>query len=147
MQIGQALRLKTGEYGVVSQRPRRIGAFDTVQFRAAATDVHHVQEVVLSKMDCLNLFYRTRDKKIPVVTGYQLDGQTIDYVPTTEQSLRQVTPKYEYFDAFDSNISGFRHANQLPPNAQTFIKELEKRIDRQISIVGVGPDREQVIHL
>lgn len=146
MQIGQAMRVMTGEYGVTSKRPRRIGAFDTVQLRAAA-ELHGVNQLVLSKLDCMKLFHMTKDGTIPVVTNYEMDGNPISHMPATEAQARRTSPIYEYFPAFSEDISHVREAKDLPGDAMNFIRELERRLDMPISMVGVGPDREQIVGL
>ena len=145
LQIGQAIRLMTREYGVTSKRPRRVGAFDAFQFHRAANDVHFVQSVVLSKFDCLRIFSLTRDGQIPIVTGYDLDGTSLEHIPTTERTLRTVTPRIEYFPAFGEDVSDIRNQSELPRKGLRFLGSLQEIIGRPISVIGVGPARDQVI--
>ena len=147
LQIGQALRLLTGEYGVTSKRPRRIGAFDVVQF-ALAAKINEVTEVVLSKLDCLNIFSRTKEGMIPLVVGYMLNGQKIDFIPVDEKTLRKVQPIVEWFPSFTENISRIRASADLPAAARNLIHdEIEPRINGgKVTIAGVGPGPKENVH-
>ncbi len=146
LQIGMALRYMTGEYGVTSKRPRRIGAFDAVQF-AQAAEINEVTHVVLAKLDCLNLFAKTEDGMIPYVVGYEIDGVEIDYIPVDEKTLRRVKPIFGFTPAFEEDITDARERGDLPSRAKTFLRKIEQRMDRRVNIAGVGPGRDQLIYL
>jgi adenylosuccinate synthase len=146
LQIGKALRFLTDEYGVTSKRPRRIGAFDAVQFAQAAA-INEVTHVVLSKLDCMNIFAGTQDGMIPIVTGYELDGKKIDYIPTDERVLRKVRPIFSYVPAFKQDITNVRHAADLPREARYLLKFLHEQTGRRVSLVGVGPAPDQLIEM
>ncbi|HVW66457.1 MAG TPA: adenylosuccinate synthetase [Candidatus Peribacteraceae bacterium] len=152
LQMGKAMRVMTGEYGITSKRARRIGAFDAVQFAQAAR-INEVTDIVLSKLDVMNIFSRTKDGMIPVVTGYTLDGEQIDYIPTDERTLRRVKPEITYYPAFAEDISSVRFEKDLPRLAREFIHKLQEVLANggngkgKIKSVGVGPAPDQMVHL
>jgi|GEM_PF-143581 len=146
-ELGRAIRFRTGEYGVTSKRPRRLGAFDLMEIRSAA-DVNGVTDVCLSKLDCLQLFSETQEGTVPFANGYKLDGKQIDYVPSTEKRQRRIEAVYEnHLRAFPDDITGIRTFDALPQEAKAIIRYLEEAIQRPIRYAGVGPRRDQIIPL
>ncbi len=155
LQLGQALRVLTGEYGVTSKRPRRVGAFDAVQFAQAAL-INDVTDVVLSKLDCMNIFSRTPNGTVPIVTGYMMNGQPVDHIPTDERTLRKVQPVYTHLPSFEEDISGIDTFSKLPKGAKRFVYELQDIIynlmnkssvrKNIITGLGVGPNPHQTIY-
>ncbi|MBI4895791.1 MAG: adenylosuccinate synthetase [Candidatus Aenigmarchaeota archaeon] len=127
LQVGIALRMLSEEYGSTTERPRRIGALDLVVLRHAAK-IMDLDYLVLNKCDDLALFSRTRSEKIPVVVGYELDGERIDYVPTTVDRYRRVVPVYEHLDSFTEDLSEMRDYNKMPKALKTFVSYVEDHV-------------------
>lgn len=143
---GKGFRIIGNEYGVVTRRPRRVGALDLVQL-AYSTRVNGVTSLFITKCDLVREFSRTKEGRIPVITGYELDGKGIDYVPASEPAHRKVRPIVEYRDGFSEDISAARKPGDLPAALRTLLEEIEERSGARIEGIGVGPDREQYVRL
>jgi adenylosuccinate synthase len=138
---GDRLREVGAEYGVTTGRPRRCGWYDAVIARYAAR-VNGLTEFFLTKLDTLGDWER-----IPVCVGYDIDGVRHDEMPMTQSEFHHATPVYEFFDGWQEDISGCRSFEDLPKNAQTYVRALEEVSGAPFWGVGVGPGREQSITL
>ena len=138
---GEKLRADGHEYGTTTGRPRRCGWYDAVIARYAAR-VNGVTDFVLTKLDVL-----TGWEQIPVCVAYEVDGVRYDEMPMTQTAFHHATPVYEYFDGWTEDITGGRTFEDLPKNAQLYIRALEEMSGAPFSSVGVGPDREQTLEL
>jgi adenylosuccinate synthase len=136
---GERLRTVGGEYGVTTGRPRRCGWYDAVVARYAAR-VNGVTDFVLTKLDVL-----TGLEQIPVCTGYRVDGKVLDEMPMTQTEFHHAVPVYEMFPGWDEDITGARSLDDLPKAARSYVDALEAMSGAPMSVVGVGPDREQTI--
>ena len=138
---GERLRTIGGEFGVTTGRPRRCGWYDAVIARYAAR-VNGLTEFCLTKLDVLGDWER-----IPVCVGYEVDGTVHDEMPMTQSEFHHATPVYEFFDGWKSDISGARSFDDLPKNAQVYVRALEELSGAPFWAIGVGPSREQTIIL
>jgi adenylosuccinate synthase len=138
---GEALRAKGHEFGTTTGRPRRCGWYDAVIARYAAR-VNGVTDFVLTKLDVL-----TGWEQIPVCVAYEVDGVRYDEMPMTQTAFHHATPVYELFDGWTEDITGARRFEELPKNAQLYIRALEEMSGAPFSSVGIGPDREQTLEL
>ncbi|HWA65567.1 MAG TPA: adenylosuccinate synthase [Mycobacteriales bacterium] len=136
---GERLRTVGGEYGVTTGRPRRCGWYDAVVARYAAR-VNGVTDFVLTKLDVL-----TGLEQIPVCTGYRVDGTVLDEMPMTQTEFHHAEPVYELFPGWDEDITGARSLDDLPKAARSYVDALETMSGAPMSVVGVGPGREQTI--
>lgn len=144
--VGQALRILSGEYGTVTGRPRRVGALDLVQL-AHAVKVNGITSMVLTKCDLLSAYSQTHQGQIPLVTGYELDGEIIDYIPGSTNAYKRVKPIVEYRPGFTEDISGIRDLKKLPSSLQDLLAEIKEKSGCKIEGIGVGPDRDQYISI
>ncbi|MEK7570859.1 MAG: adenylosuccinate synthetase [Patescibacteria group bacterium] len=144
--MGMALRILSGEYGATTSRPRRIGAFDLVQL-VYAVKMNGVDELVITKCDTLREYAKTHSKKIPVVTGYDLDGKKIAYVPGATAAFYRVKPVIKYYQSFSKDLSTVRQVAAIPHSLKTLLKDVEKACGCRVIGLGVGPEREQYINL
>jgi len=143
-ELGCALRMKGGEYGATTKRPRRMGMLDLVMLRQNSK-LNSVDELYINKVDCLRDFSETSLIGIPVVTSYILDGNEIDYLPTSEEECRRVEPVVEYVSAFDEDISKIRKYDQLPRQVKSFVGLIEFYVGIPVCGIGVGPERDQFV--
>ena len=136
---GEWLRQKGGEFGTTTGRPRRCGWFD-VPIARYTTRINGVTDYVLTKLDVL-----TGLDQIPVCVAYDVDGTRWDEVPWSQSDFHHATPILENFPGWSDDISGARDFSDLPQNAQDYVLALEKMMGQRISVIGVGPGRDQVI--
>ncbi|MEV4705558.1 adenylosuccinate synthase [Actinoplanes sp. NPDC049316] len=138
-ETGDYLRKVGHEYGTTTGRPRRIGWLDLVMGRYAQR-INGVTDFVLTKLDN----YDGLDE-IPVCVAYEVNGVRHDEMPVSQSDFHHAVPIYETLPGWKKDISGARHFDDLPENAQRFVEFVESRIGARISVVGVGPGREEVI--
>jgi len=138
---GEQLRIIGGERGVTTGRPRRCGWFDAPIARYA-TRVNGLTDIFLTKLDVL-----TGWDKIPVCVAYDIDGTRSEELPMTQTEFHHAKPIYEYLPGWSEDISGAKTLEDLPANAQAYVKYLEEISGTQISAIGVGQDRDATIAL
>ncbi|HWU32644.1 MAG TPA: adenylosuccinate synthase [Marmoricola sp.] len=136
---GEALQRIGGEIGVSTGRKRRCGWYDAVIARYSAR-INGLTEFFLTKLDVLDSWDR-----IPVCVAYDIDGVRHEEMPMTQSEFLRARPIYEYFDGWREDISGCRDFDDLPKNAQVYVKALEEISGARFWGVGVGPGREQTV--
>ncbi|MDY7086988.1 MAG: adenylosuccinate synthase [Actinomycetota bacterium] len=137
--FGDHLREVGQEYGTTTGRPRRIGWLDLVMARYAQR-INGVTDFVLTKLDN----YDDLDE-IPVCVAYEVNGVRHDEMPISQSDFHHAIPIYETLPGWKQSIMGARSFDDLPKEAQDFVLFVEERIRARISVVGVGPARDQVI--
>ncbi|MFJ4172637.1 adenylosuccinate synthase [Microbacterium sp. NPDC089696] len=136
---GDWLRSRGFEFGTTTGRPRRVGWYDAPITRYA-TRVNGITDLVLTKLDIL-----TGLEQIPVCVAYDVDGERFDEVPVNQTDFHHATPILEYFPGWSEDISTARTFDDLPKNAQDYVLALEGMSNTRISVIGVGPERDQVV--
>jgi adenylosuccinate synthase len=140
-EMGERLQTVGGERGVTTGRPRRCGWFDAVIARYA-TRVNGLTDFFLTKLDVLSGIER-----IPVCVGYRVDGSVLDEMPVSQTDFHHAQPVYEELPGWSEDISAASSFDDLPKNAQAYVKALEEMSGAPISAIGVGPGREQTLQL
>ncbi|NPD30960.1 adenylosuccinate synthase [Eggerthellaceae bacterium zg-1084] len=138
--VGELLCAAGHEFGVTTGRKRRCGWFDAVIGRYAV-EVNSLTDVALTKLDVLSEF-----DTIKVCTAYESNGVRYDYFPMQQSALFHAKPIYEELPGWKGeDITGCRRFEELPANARAYVERLEELMGARISIVAVGPDRQQTI--
>ncbi|HHW56798.1 MAG TPA: adenylosuccinate synthase [Clostridia bacterium] len=140
-EIGNFLREKGHEYGTTTGRPRRCGWLDTVILRYSVR-VSGITHFALTKLDTL-----TGLKKIKICIGYKFKREVITDFPAGIEDLAGCEPVYEEFDGWEEDIKQVKKFEQLPYNAQRYVRRIEELIGIKAAIISVGPEREQTILL
>jgi adenylosuccinate synthase len=140
-EIGDWIREKGHEYGVTTGRARRCGWLDLVILKTASR-ISGLTSFAVTKIDTL-----AGMEKVKVCIGYKFDGKIIDYVPASLEDLAKCEPVYEEFDGWDESIENARSYDDLPENAKTYLKKIEDFTGTKVSIVSVGPRRDQTIEV
>ncbi|MER6574067.1 adenylosuccinate synthase [Nonomuraea sp. NPDC001023] len=138
-ETGEWLRRTGGEYGVTTGRDRRCGWFDAVIARYA-TRINGITDYFLTKLDILSGLER-----IPVCVAYEVDGVRFDEIPMTQTDFHHAVPVYEELPGWKEDISNAKSFDDLPPNAQSYVRALEEMSGAPISAIGVGPGRDQTV--
>ena len=129
------------EFGTVTGRPRRCGWFDAVMVKQACR-IGGVDSIALTKLDVLDDF-----EVLKICTGYSLDGEEIDYFPTSSEQQSRLEPIYEEIEGWSSNTQKTQSFDDLPAKAKSYIKRLEDLTGIPITIVSTGPERIDTILL
>ncbi|KAJ49009.1 adenylosuccinate synthase [Clostridium tetanomorphum] len=140
-ETGDWIREKGHEYGVTTGRARRCGWLDLVILKTAAR-VSGLTSFAVTKIDTLAGL-----EKLKVCIGYKFEDKIIDYVPASLEDLAKCEPVYEEFDGWDESIANARAYNELPEKAKIYLKKIEEFTGTRISIVSVGPRRDQTIEV
>ena len=138
-EIGDTLVELGHEFGTNTGRRRRTGWFDAVMIRQAAR-LNSLTDLAITKLDVFDTF-----ASVKVCVGYEHDGVRYDYPPYHQSVLHDVTPMYEELPGWQQDITGCTAFEDLPANAQAYIRFLAKVTGVTISVVGVGPGREQFV--
>ena len=136
---GEFLRQAGFEFGTTTGRPRRCGWMDTVITRYAAR-VNGVTDFVLTKLDTL-----TGLEELPVCVAYDVDGVRHEEMPVNQSDFHHAIPVYEVLPGWSEDISGARTFADLPANARAYVERVEELSNARISVIGVGPEREQAV--
>jgi adenylosuccinate synthase len=137
--IGQYIRDKGNEYGTTTGRPRRCGWFDAVPVSYAIT---------IGAIDCIALMHLDTLaglKELKICKAYKIDGQQTSFFPTNAAQLSRAAPIYETVPGWDEEITEVSDFNDLPLNAQNYICRVEEMTGKPVTIIGVGPKRNQTI--
>jgi len=138
---GEWLRATGHEYGTTTGRNRRCGWFDAVIARYAVR-INGLTDLFLTKLDVLSGLER-----IPVCVAYDVDGVRHDELPMTQTEFHHAKPIYEELPGWQEDITGAKTFEDLPPNAQAYVRALEEMCGAPISAIGVGPERDQTLTL
>lgn len=136
---GELLRANGGEFGVTTGRPRRCGWQDIVILRESAR-LNGLTDIALTKLDVLSGF-----DEIQMCVAYDYKGRRMDYPPQESGALEHVTPVYEPMPGWKEDISACKTWDELPEAARAYVLRLEELSGVPVSMVSVGPDRNQTI--
>jgi adenylosuccinate synthase len=134
---GDRLREQGHEFGTTTGRPRRCGWFDAVATKFASR-INGCDELSIMKLDVLDGF-----DEVKICVGYEIDGETIDYMPL---DIERVKPVYQSFPGWEKS-EGIRTWDALPETAKTYLKAIETLTDTKIGMVSTSPDRNDTIIL
>jgi adenylosuccinate synthase len=140
-ETGDWIREKGHEYGVTTGRSRRCGWLDLVIVKTAAR-VSGLTSLAVTKIDTLAGL-----EKIKVCVGYKFNDTVIDYFPASLEDLAKCEPIYEEFDGWDDSVADVRSYEDLPDNVKIYLNRIAEFTDTKISIVGVGPKRDQTMRI
>ncbi|MEE8716986.1 MAG: adenylosuccinate synthase [Coriobacteriales bacterium] len=127
------------EYGVTTGRRRRCGWFDAVVARYAV-QVNGLTDIAMTKLDVLSEF-----DTIKVCVAYDCDGVRYDRMPQNQTAMHHAKPVYEELPGWREDITGCRSYEELPKLARDYVDRIEALAGAPISIIAVGPSREQTI--
>jgi adenylosuccinate synthase len=83
--------------------------------------------------------------EIPVCVAYEINGTRVDEMPLSQSDFHHAKPIFEVLPGWKQDIGGCRTFAELPDNAQRFVEFVEERAGARISVIGVGPSRDEVI--
>ncbi len=137
-EIGDTIRDRGHEYGTTTGRPRRVGWFDAVILRHSVR-INGLTALAVNKLDTL-----AGIGNLKVCVAYRLpDGSTMEHFPPTLEQLAHCTPVYEELPGFEGDLSGCTSFAELPQACKNYIARLEELVGCPITMVGVGPARNQ----
>lgn len=138
-EVGDHLVEVGQEYGTNTGRRRRPGWFDAVMLRYAAR-VNSLSELAITKLDVLDQLETLR-----VCVAYEFDGERHEQLPYHQSVLHRVKPVYEELPGWKTDLSTITERSQLPSEAESYLSFLEEQVGIPINMVGLGPERHQVL--
>ncbi|MBS8225013.1 adenylosuccinate synthase [Vannielia litorea] len=136
---GQRLGERGHEFGTTTGRKRRCGWFDAALVRQTCA-ISGINGICLTKLDVLDGF-----ETLKICVGYELDGKTLDYLPTAADEQARCTPVYEEMPGWSESTEGARSWNDLPAGAIKYVKRVEELIGCPVALLSTSPEREDTI--
>ena len=138
-EVGQYIRDKGNEYGTTTGRPRRCGWFDSVAV-SYTTTIGSIDSIAMMHLDTL-----TGLKEINICKAYKINGRQTSFFPANIDRLANVECVYETVPGWEEDITDVKDFHDLPLNAQNYVILIEELTREPITIIGVGPKRNQTI--
>ena len=136
-ETGATMRRIGHEYGAVTGRERRCGWVDLVALRYSVM-VNGVTNLIMMKSDVLDGF-----DTIKACVAYRYKGKEIDYFPYDIE--HDLEPVYVELPGWKTDMTRLISEEQFPKNFVDYIQFIEQQLETPISIISIGPDREQTI--
>ena len=136
---GDRLGERGHEFGTTTGRKRRCGWFDAVLVRQTCA-TSGVSGIALTKLDVLDGF-----DELKICTGYELDGQMLDYLPTAADQQARVTPVYETVPGWSETTASARSWADLPGEAIKYVRRIEELIQCPVALLSTSPERDDTI--
>ena len=137
--LGDRLHNMGREFGATTGRARRCGWLDMVLVRYASI-LSGFDDLAVTNLDGLDAL-----DEISICTAYELDGQRITFPPSAHEDWDRCKPIYEQLPGWKQDLSGIRKYSDLPTNARRYLDRMAELAGAKISLVGIGPDREQTL--
>ena len=138
-EMGERIRSIGHEFGATTGRPRRCGWLDIVILRLAAR-INGLSSMAVTRVDILDEL-----EEIKICTHYRYNGEDLMHFPSDLKVLAKCEPVYEVFKGWQAPTSGIRSWADLPARARIYLNRIKELTRTPISIVSVGPDREETI--
>lgn len=140
--FGDRLRKAGGEFGTTTGRARRTGWLDLVALRYAAR-INGLTHLAITKLDVLSGL-----GDLKVCTSYVTpSGAELDDFPYHQSVVHQLGARYATLPGWDEDITTARSAGDLPQNARDFLDYIGDAVGVPVKLVGVGPERSQILEL
>jgi len=137
-ETGERLRAEGHEFGATTGRPRRCGWMDLVLLKYVVM-LNGITDLIMTKADVLDSF-----ETIKIATAYEKNGEVSETMPFDIEGWK---PVYKEFKAWNSKTSELKSEKDFPTEMKEYIAFIEKETGVKVSIVSLGPDREQTVTL
>jgi adenylosuccinate synthase len=139
--LDERMRIIGREYGATTGRPRRCGWFDTLIVRKAVR-LNGIDSLAVSKLDVLDELNRVK-----ICVGYRYHGEILTEFPNQTEILLDCEPVYEEMEGWEKETRGVKRVEDLPRKAREYLDRIGEGVGVKISIISVGPKREDTIVL
>jgi len=144
-EIGERIREAGREYGTTTGRPRRVGWLDLVPVKYSIR-LNGIDTLVITKLDVLSGI-----NPLKICVGYRYEDRTIDTIPSDIRIFEKCEPIYEEIEGWETNVNWKEIAEEgyeaLPGQAKEYLRRIEEHVKVPISIISIGPEREETIVL
>lgn len=139
-EIGEKLRKVGHEYGSTTGRARRCGWLDLVVGKYA-TLINGLSDIILTKLDVL-----TGIETLKIAIAYDINGTVYQSYPGNLRKSQDISIIYKELPGWNEDISQIKNYNDLPENCKRYVEFIENYLETNISLISVGPSREQNIY-
>jgi adenylosuccinate synthase len=136
---GERIRKIGREFGTVTGRPRRVGWFDAMAVRYTAA-LSGADDITVMLLDVLSGL-----PELKLCTAYEIGGERFTHFPSDAYQLERCKPVYESIPGWSEDITKARKLSDLPAGARRYVERISELVGLKVSVVSVGPDREQTI--
>lgn len=140
-EVGEKIQHQGHEFGATTGRTRRCGWFDLVAMKYAIR-VNGITDIALMKIDCLSGL-----DEIKVCVAYEIDGVETSDFPCNQEDLEKAKPILKSIKSWAEDISKLTNYEDLPGAAKDYVSYIQEELSTPISLVSIGPGREQTIFL
>jgi len=137
--IGKHLATRGNEFGSVTGRARRCGWFDAAALKRSI-QINGISGLCVTKLDVLDGV-----ETLQLGIGYMLNGNKSDILPVGAEELAECEPIYEEIPGWSASTIGLTRFEQLPPEAQRYLRRIEEICEVPVDLISTGADREQTI--
>ena len=137
--VGQHLATVGREVGVNTGRPRRCGWFDAVLVRQSVA-INGIDGAALTKLDVLDGL-----ETLKICTGYKIDGEVFDYLPSSLKAQAAAKPVFEELEGWSESTGGVRSFRDLNANAIKYVRRIEELIGAPVALLSTSPERDDTI--
>ena len=138
-ELASTLREAGNEYGATTGRPRRVGWFDALAVRYAL-EVSGADAWIMTNLDVL-----TALDEIRVAVAYSRAGERWTSFPSHLADLSGMEVEYETHPGWNEDLTGVQAYGDLPAGARSYVESLEARVGVPVTMISVGPERDQVV--
>ncbi len=138
-EMGDRIRDIGHEYGATTGRPRRCGWLDAVILRMSER-INGLTSIAVTRLDILDQI-----EELKICTHYTRKGERVDHFPADLNILAECEPVYETLPGWQADTTKCRTYDSLPEKARAYLSRIQDLSGVQISIVSVGPDRDETI--
>ncbi|MBP9721953.1 MAG: adenylosuccinate synthase [Gammaproteobacteria bacterium] len=137
--VSKILSTKGKEFGTNTGRPRRCGWFDMVSFKRSCL-VNSTSGICITKLDILDGL-----EEVKICVGYRYQGKIIDSPLLDTDELALCQPVYEIMPGWQESTARIKRYEDLPKNAENYIKKIEELSGVPVHIISTGPDRDETV--
>jgi len=138
---GEYIQEKGAEFGATTGRKRRCGWIDLVMLKDSIR-YNGLTSLSITKLDVLSGL-----DTVKACVAYECDGERIDHMPASLERLARCAPVYEDMPGWKEDICNAQNMKDLPAAARDYLRYIEEKTGVPMSIVSVGPKREETIEL
>ncbi|MCU0423129.1 MAG: adenylosuccinate synthase [Bacteroidia bacterium] len=137
-EVGEQLRKQGFEFGATTGRPRRTGWLDLPTLKYSVM-LNGVTDLICTKSDVLSGF-----ETVPVCDAYDIEGERISDIPFNFNDA-PIKPLFKTFKGWHEDLTQIKTYQQLPESFKAYMTYIEEQVGLPLSVISVGPDREQTI--
>tara|TARA_B100000609_G_C17171619_1_gene411968 strand:- start:36 stop:1289 length:1254 start_codon:yes stop_codon:yes gene_type:complete len=137
--VGEKLRKVGSEFGATTGRPRRCGWFDAVAAKFSCM-INGLTDIALTKLDILDEF-----DEIKLCVAYKNGDKELDHYSQSIEIENQIVPVYKTFKGWKTKLNGINDYNSLPLECKEYVEFIEEFTQTKISIISIGPGRNEII--